>query len=66
VPSANQNPSKGSKQSSDPDSRMTNRWSAAFGNTGYKYDPLANLTNIAYPHSGTVIRRRCGRLVTRI
>jgi RHS repeat-associated protein len=42
------------KYAYDPDSRITNRWSAAFGNTVYKYDPLANLTNIAYPHSGTV------------
>jgi RHS repeat-associated protein len=38
----------------DPDSRLTNRWSAAKGNTGYSYDHVGNLTNIAYPVSGTV------------
>ena len=38
----------------DPDNRLTNRWSAAKGNTGYAYDPVGNLTNIAYPSSGTV------------
>jgi RHS repeat-associated protein len=38
----------------DPDNRLTNRWSAAKGNTGYAYDPVGNLTNLAYPSSGTV------------
>ena len=38
----------------DADNRLTNRWSAAKGNTGYAYDPVGNLTNIAYPSSGTV------------
>jgi YD repeat-containing protein len=38
----------------DSDSRLTNRWSAAKGNTGYAYDPVGSLTNAAYPASGTV------------
>jgi len=32
----------------DPDSRLTNRWSAAKTNTYYRYDPMGNLTNIDY------------------
>ena len=32
----------------DADSRLTNRWSAAKGNTGYAYDPVGNLTNVNY------------------
>jgi RHS repeat-associated protein len=35
----------------DPDSRLTNRWSAAKTNTAYGYDPVGNLTNISYPIS---------------
>jgi RHS repeat-associated protein len=35
----------------DPDSRLTNRWSSAKGNTKYKYDSVGNLTNIDYPIS---------------
>lgn len=42
------------KYAYDPDSRLTNRWSAAKGNTGYSYDPVGNLTTIAYPSGGTV------------
>ena len=38
----------------DGDNRLTNRWSAAKGNTAYAYDPVGNLTNVAYPTSGTV------------
>ena len=38
----------------DADSHLTNRWSAAKGNTGYAYDLVGNLTNIAYPASGAV------------
>ena len=38
----------------DSDNRLTNRWSAAKGNTGYAYDPVGSLTNVAYPASGTV------------
>jgi len=38
----------------DPASRLTNRWSAAKGNTKYKYDSVGNLTNINYPLSGTI------------
>jgi len=35
----------------DPDSRLTNRWSTAKGNTYYGYDSVGNLTNINYPAS---------------
>jgi len=38
----------------DPDSRLTNRWSAAKTNTYYAYDPVGNLTNINYPASTDV------------
>jgi RHS repeat-associated protein len=38
----------------DPDSRLTNRWSAAKGDTKYKYDPVGNLTNIDYSISTDV------------
>ena len=38
----------------DPDDRLTNRWSAAKGNTAYVYDPVGNLTNINYPVSADV------------
>jgi RHS repeat-associated protein len=37
----------------DPDSRLTNRWSAAKGTTVYRYDPVGNLTNVDYS-GGTV------------
>ncbi|SPE60028.1 putative YD repeat protein [Verrucomicrobia bacterium] len=33
----------------DPDSRLTNRWSAAKGNTSYTYDPVGDLLLIQYP-----------------
>src|SRR5439155_14927685 len=35
----------------DANSRLTNRWSAAKGNTVYTYDSVANLTFINYPAS---------------
>jgi len=35
----------------DPDGRLTNRWSAAKGDTKYKYDPVGNRTNVDYPVS---------------
>src|SRR5437016_1731318 len=38
----------------DPDSRLTNRWSAAKGDTKYKYEPVGNLTNIDYAASTDV------------
>ncbi|HEY5915235.1 MAG TPA: hypothetical protein VJA21_31970, partial [Verrucomicrobiae bacterium] len=38
----------------DPESRLTNRWSVAKGNTAYSYDAVGNLTNIAYPVSPRV------------
>ena len=38
----------------DAESRLTNRWSAAKGNTGYAYDFVGNLTNINYPTSPDV------------
>jgi len=38
----------------DPDSRLTNRWSVAKGDTKYKYDPVGNLTNIDYAVSTDV------------
>jgi RHS repeat-associated protein len=38
----------------DADNRLTNRWSAAKGNTYYTYDLVGNLTNIAYPSSTDV------------
>jgi RHS repeat-associated protein len=34
--------------------RLTNRWSAAKGNTKYAFDPVGNLTNIDYPSSTDV------------
>src|ERR1051326_6219317 len=33
----------------DAQNRLTNRWSAAKGNTTYRYDAVGNLTNIVYP-----------------
>ncbi len=33
----------------DSNSRLTNRWSVAKGNTYYAYDYFGNLTNIDYP-----------------
>ncbi len=38
----------------DAEDRLTNRWSAAKGNTAYAYDPVGNLTNIAYAASPAV------------
>lgn len=32
----------------DPNGRLTNRWTAAKGNTVYRYDLLGNLTNVDY------------------
>jgi RHS repeat-associated protein len=38
----------------DPNGRVTNRWSAAKGNTIYRYDSAGNLTNICYASSGNI------------
>jgi RHS repeat-associated protein len=38
----------------DANGRLTNRWSAAMGNTVYAWDPVGNLTNINYPASPDV------------
>lgn len=38
----------------DPNSRLTNRWSIAKGNTKYSFDAVGNLLTITYPVSGTV------------
>jgi len=38
----------------DPDSRLTNRWSAAKGDTKYKHDLVGNRTNIDYAVSTDV------------
>jgi RHS repeat-associated protein len=38
----------------DPLGRLTNRWSAAKGNTKYAYDSIGNLLTINYPLSGTI------------
>jgi RHS repeat-associated protein len=35
----------------DPLDQLTNRWSAAMGNTSYSYDGVGNLTAVHYPHS---------------
>ena len=32
----------------DPNSRLTNRWTAAKGTTVYRYGPVGNLTNVDY------------------
>lgn len=39
----------------DASSRLTNRWSAAKGNTKYLYDPNGNLLKIDYPSSTDVL-----------
>ena len=39
----------------DAGSRLTNRWSAAKGDTAYAYDALGNLTTINYPVSPDII-----------
>ena len=41
----------------DPNSRLTNRWSAAKANTVYKYDAVGNLTNVVYPVSPAISLR---------
>jgi RHS repeat-associated protein len=41
----------------DANQRLTNRWSAAKGNTAYRYDAVGNLTNVAYA-SGRAITNR--------
>jgi RHS repeat-associated protein len=38
----------------DANGRLTNRWSAEKGNTGYLYDDVGNLTRIDYPSSTDV------------
>jgi RHS repeat-associated protein len=38
----------------DADNRLTNRWSAAKGNTAYAYDPVGNLTRVTYPVSTAI------------
>lgn len=35
----------------DAEDRLTNRWSAAMGNTAYAYDAADNLTSVYYPHT---------------
>jgi YD repeat-containing protein len=37
--------------------QLTNRWSAAKGNTGYAFDWVGNLTNINYPASPDIVVR---------
>ena len=37
----------------DADSRLTNRWSKAKGDTRYKYDAVGSLTNVDYPAGTT-------------
>src|SRR5439155_23177269 len=39
------------RYSYDPNSRLTNRWSKAKGNTAYTYDNIGNLTFVNYPVS---------------
>src|SRR5207249_3979907 len=39
------------RYSYDPNSRLTNRWSKAKGNTAYTYDNLGNLAFVNYPAS---------------
>jgi len=38
----------------DRNGRLTNRWSAAKGNTAYAYDAIGNLTNVNYPTSADI------------
>jgi YD repeat-containing protein len=38
----------------DANSRLTNRWTPAKGNTAYRYDPVGNLTNIVYATSPAI------------
>jgi RHS repeat-associated protein len=38
----------------DADNRLTNRWSAEKGNTGYAYDAVGNLTGVTYPVSSAL------------
>jgi RHS repeat-associated protein len=38
----------------DENSRLTNRWTPAKGNTAYRYDALGNLTNIVYASSPAI------------
>jgi len=38
----------------DANNRLTNRWSAAKGNTGYSFDAVGNLLTMNYPVSGTI------------
>jgi hypothetical protein len=38
----------------DPDNRLTNRWSAAKGNTGFVYDAVGNLLHVAHPVSPAI------------
>jgi YD repeat-containing protein len=38
----------------DPDNRLTNRWSAAMGNTAYSYDAVGNLTHVSYVTSPAI------------
>jgi RHS repeat-associated protein len=38
----------------DPDTRLTNRWSAAKGSTTYGYDSVGNLTGVVYPVSPAI------------
>src|SRR5262249_18527669 len=38
----------------DANGRLTNRWSAARGNTVYSYDPVGNLVSIRYPSDRAV------------
>src|SRR5207247_736932 len=40
----------------DANSRLTNRWSAAKGNTAYTYDNVGNLTFVNYPSSTDITR----------
>jgi RHS repeat-associated protein len=41
----------------DANQRLTNRWSAAKGNTAYTRDPVGNVTKVTYPASPAITNR---------
>jgi YD repeat-containing protein len=41
----------------DANGRLTNRWSAAKGNTTYRYDTVGSLTNVVYASSPAIVVR---------
>ncbi|HEX5218594.1 MAG TPA: RHS repeat domain-containing protein [Verrucomicrobiae bacterium] len=54
------------RYSYDSNGRLTNRWTAAKGNTVYRYDLLGNLTNVDYAVSPDLTTQYDAHVISRV